>query len=130
MKSKLFLFAGTALLAGCATSEAPLPPVAVADAAPPVVAPPAPKPEIGAFGFDQAGMDTSVQPGNSFYKYANGTWDAKTAIPADKSNYGMFVALDDLSRQRTNTLIQEEQKNPNSRSTRSGPKSPPRKVCG
>jgi len=115
MKSKLFLFAGTALLAGCATSEAPLPPVAVADAAPPVVAPPAPKPEIGAFGFDQAGMDTSVQPGNSFYKYANGTWDAKTAIPADKSNYGMFVALDDLSRQRTNTLIQEEQKNPNSR---------------
>jgi putative endopeptidase len=115
MKTKLFLFAGTALLAGCATTEAPPPPVAVAEAPPPIVAPPAPKPEIGAFGFDETGMDKSVAPGNSFYKYANGAWEARTPIPADKSNYGMFVALDDLSRERTNTLIQEEQKNPDSR---------------
>ena len=50
------------------------------------------------FGFDAAGMDTAVQPGDNFYEYANGTWAKNTPIPADKSNYGMFTMLDDLSR--------------------------------
>ena len=59
--------------------------------------PPAPKPELGTFGFDTAGMDTSVLPGDNFYQYANGTWAKNTPIPADKSNYGMFTKLDDLS---------------------------------
>ena len=115
MKSKLFLLAGTALLAGCATTEPPAPaPVAVAEVAPPPAAP-APKPEIGEFGFDETGMDKSVAPGDSFYKYANGAWDARTEIPADKSNYGMFTMLDDLSRERTKTLIEEAARDPNSR---------------
>jgi len=115
MKRILIGLAATTALAGCTTNEAP-PPVAVAEAPPPVVeAPPAPKPEIGAFGFDESGMNKSVQPGDSFYKYANGTWDAKTEIPADKSNYGMFVALDDLSRERTKTLIEQSASDPNSR---------------
>src|SRR3546814_3529397 len=47
------------------------------------------KPEIGTFGFDLTGMDKSVQPGDDFYAYANGTWAKNTEIPADKSNYGM-----------------------------------------
>jgi putative endopeptidase len=115
MKSKLFLLAGTALLAACATTEAPAPVPVVAAETPPPAAAPAPKPEIGAFGFDETGMDNSVQPGNSFYKFANGTWEARTQIPADKSNYGMFVALDDLSRERTKSLIEEAAKDPNSR---------------
>jgi putative endopeptidase len=115
MKSKLFWLAGTALIAGCTTTEQPAPaPVAAAEAAPPPAAP-APKPEIGEFGFDETGMDKSVLPGNSFYKFANGTWEARTAIPADKSNYGMFTMLDDLSRERTKTLIEESAKDPNSR---------------
>lgn len=58
-------------------------------------------PEIGDFGFDMAGMDRGVKPGDDFYAYANGTWAKTTAIPADKSNYGMFTALADLSQQRT-----------------------------
>jgi putative endopeptidase len=74
MNSKLFWLAGTALIAGCTTTEEPAPaPVAAAEAAPPPAAP-APKPEIGEFGFDETGMDKSVLPGNSFYKFANGTW--------------------------------------------------------
>jgi putative endopeptidase len=116
MKSKLFWLAGTALLAGCATtSEEPAPaPVVAAEVAPPPAAP-APKPQIGDFGFDETGMDKSVLPGNSFYTFANGAWDARTEIPADKSNYGMFTMLDDLSRERTKTLIEESAKDPNSR---------------
>jgi len=76
-----------------------------ADAAPAPT--PAPAPTIGSFGFDTAGMDTSIAPGDDFYGYANGTWARDTPIPADKSNYGMFTALDDLSKQRTQEILEE-----------------------
>jgi len=64
------------------------------------------KPEIGKFGFDTDGMDRAVSPGESFYKFANGSWLAKTQIPGDKSNYGMFTALDDRSQDRTREIIE------------------------
>ena len=106
------LAAGTAL-ASCATQQPePAPVVPPAEAPAPA---PAPRPEIGSFGFDMAGMDTSVLPGDNFYQYSNGTWARNTPIPADKSNYGMFTKLDDLSRERTRTLIEESAKDPNSR---------------
>jgi putative endopeptidase len=60
-------------------------------------------------------MDTSILPGNNFYQYANGTWAKDTPIPADKSNYGMFTVLDDLSRERTKTLIEQSAQDPTSR---------------
>lgn len=72
------------------------------------------KPEIGTFGFDQAGMDKSVQPGDDFYAYANGTWAKNTQIPADKSNYGMFTALNDLSQTRTREILDTAKGDPNS----------------
>lgn len=63
------------------------------------------KPELGTFGFDTAGMDRSVKPGDDFYAFANGTWAKNTPIPADKSNYGMFTALGDLSQERTREIL-------------------------
>ena len=105
------LAAGTAL-AGCATQQpgpAPAPPLVETPAPAPV---PVARPEIGSFGFDAAGMDTTVLPGDSFYQYANGTWAKNTPIPADKSNYGMFTKLDDLSRERTRTIVEEAVKDP------------------
>ena len=72
------------------------------------------KPEIGDFGFDTTGMDKSVLPGNDFYAYANGTWAKNTAIPADKSNYGMFTALADLSQKRTQEILEAAKGDPNS----------------
>ena len=48
-----------------------------------------------------AGMDRNVAPGDNFYHFANGNWDRTTEIPADRSNYGMFTVLADLSRTRT-----------------------------
>lgn len=65
------------------------------------------KPKLGAFGFDTAGMDRSIKPGDDFYGFANGTWAKNTSIPADKSNYGMFTVLADLSRDRTHTILEE-----------------------
>ena len=114
---RVFAFAlATTALAGCATQQAPAPVAAapVAEAAP-APAPAAPKPEYGTFGFDTAGMDKSIAPGNDFYGFANGTWAKNTPIPADKSNYGRFTVLDDLSRERTRQIIEEQAKDPNSK---------------
>jgi putative endopeptidase len=112
----VFLAASTAL-AGCAASTAQLPPPPVqAEAAPDSPPPPtAPKPQYGTFGFDSAGMEKDVAPGDNFYQFANGTWAKNTPIPADKSNYGSFNILDDLSRERTRGLIEDQAKDPNSK---------------
>ncbi len=71
----------------------------------PAPAPAGPKAAIGAWGFDTKGMDTKVAPGNNFYEYANGTWLKTTKIPEDKSNYGEFTVLSDLSDTRTKDII-------------------------
>ena len=111
------LLAASTVLAGCATTPvvepmaAPAPEVAAA----PEAAAPAAKPELGTYGFDATGMDPSVAPGDNFYQFANGTWAKNTPIPADKSNYGMFTKLDDLSRDRTRGLIEDAAKDPSSR---------------
>ena len=69
-------------------------------------------PQIGRFGFDEAGMDRGVKPGDDFYAFANGTWAKTTEIPADRSSYGMFHRLQDLSRERTRAILEEARARP------------------
>jgi len=64
------------------------------------------KPEIAPWGFDEAGMDRSVLPGDDFLGYGGGTYLRQLEIPADRSNYGMFTKLRDLSQERTREIIQ------------------------
>ncbi len=68
------------------------------------------KPQLGDWGVDVQGMDLSVKPGDDFYKFVNGQWDAKTEIPADRSSWGGFAVLRDLSDQRTRAIIEESAK--------------------
>ncbi|MPT48602.1 MAG: M13 family peptidase [Sphingobium sp.] len=68
------------------------------------------KPTYGDYGFDTAGMDLSVKPGDDFYHHANGTWVKNTPIPADRSNFGAFNTLEDLSRDRTRAILEEASK--------------------
>lgn len=72
-------------------------------------------PELGTYGFDESGMDKSVAPGDDFYLFANGEWSKRTEIPADRSNYGMFTKLDDLSKERVKGLLEEAAKSPTSK---------------
>jgi putative endopeptidase len=60
---------------------------------------------FGTWGVDLAGMDTSVKPGDDFFKYVNGKWAATTQIPADKTGYGAFAILTDLSEARVHALL-------------------------
>ncbi len=69
-------------------------------------------PQLGTFGMDEAGMDKTKAPGKDFYAYSNGVWAKKTEIPADKSNYGMFTALDDLSKDRVKLVLEAAKDKP------------------
>jgi putative endopeptidase len=90
MKSKLFAFALTLTLAA--------PFVRAAD--PATATPPPAAQRYGTWGVDVTGMDRSVKPGDDFFKYVNGKWAATTQIPPDKSSYGAFAILGDLSEAR------------------------------
>ena len=61
---------------------------------------------FGTWGIDTAGMDTSVDPGADFFGYVSGTWAANTPIPADRSSYGSFLVLRDLSQERVRKLLE------------------------
>ena len=63
-------------------------------------------PRYGAWGFDTSGIDSSVKPGDDFYKWANGGWDARTEIPSDRTRYGNFDKLSELSEARTKAIIE------------------------
>jgi len=61
---------------------------------------------LGTWGVDLAGMDRTVKPGADFFGYVNGTWARTTQIPADRSTYGGFAVLRDLSEARVRKLVE------------------------
>ena len=61
---------------------------------------------MGSWGIDTAGMDKTVKPGDDFFAYVNGAWAKNTPIPADRSSYGAFATLRDLSEVRTRRLVE------------------------
>ena len=63
-------------------------------------------PVYGSFGVDLAGMDRTVAPGQDFNQFVNGVYVKKLVIPSDKSSYGMFNQLRDLSQDRTKGIVE------------------------
>lgn len=53
----------------------------------------------------RAGMDLSVVPGNDFFGYANGAWLKSAEIPPDRSSYGLFAQLSEVTDQRVAQLL-------------------------
>src|SRR5687768_3503313 len=101
---KQILLCGAAAL-GLAALAAPA--WSADQAAAPKAAASAKKPQLGTRGFDSAGMDRTIKPGDNFFDYANGNWVRTTEIPADRSSWGGFGVLRDLSDQRTRAIIEE-----------------------
>ena len=50
----------------------------------------APRPRAGVKPIDPANMDTTIRPGDDFYRYANGKWMEHNPIPPDESRWGAF----------------------------------------
>jgi putative endopeptidase len=86
---------GTVLVAAPALAE-PAAQAAIADNPPPV---------YGTAGLALSARDTSVKPGDDFDKYANGTWQAVTVIPADKAIVNGFDLVADITQKQLRTLI-------------------------
>lgn len=63
--------------------------------------------ESRALGIDPAAMDPSVDPGDDFYAYANGTWLKTAEIPPDRPSIGGFVIADQATEQQLEQLIAE-----------------------
>ncbi|MEQ1781858.1 MAG: hypothetical protein ABMA14_10890, partial [Hyphomonadaceae bacterium] len=63
MRSALLAGIASALLLSACGGEKPAAPAAPAEP---------PKAAVGAFGIDLAQMDTSVKPGDDFFRYVNG----------------------------------------------------------
>lgn len=52
-------------------------------------------------------MDTSADPAEDFFAYANGQWMETTEIPADKARYGAFTMLADKAREDVKAIVLE-----------------------
>ena len=66
-----------------------------------------PAQKSGISGIDQSLFSDSVSAGENFYLHANQKWLDATEIPADKSNYGIFTLLDDMTRAQVRELIEQ-----------------------
>src|SRR5678816_1457539 len=82
----------------CACSKEP---------APTAAAPSPPKPAYGSFGVDLAQMDTSVKPGDDFYRYVNGKWLDSFQIPADRSGYGTGTVVFEKTESDLHAILDE-----------------------
>ncbi|WP_303652567.1 M13 family metallopeptidase [Paludisphaera mucosa] len=61
-------------------------------------------------GVDPTGFDKSVRPQDDFFRYVNGGWMERTAIPPDKSRWGTFDQLIDESDAAIRAIVEETQK--------------------
>ncbi len=64
-------------------------------------------PPSGESPVERSHFDESVRPQDDLFEHVNGKWLQQTEIPADKSNYGSFTALADLSQERCNEMIKQ-----------------------
>jgi putative endopeptidase len=71
------------------------------------------RPVVTAQGLDVAGMDKSVDPGDDFFSYANGSWFKAAQIPADRPSYGAFDSIAEKVNARTAELIKRAGKSAN-----------------
>ena len=62
-------------------------------------------PRMGQWGFDMAGRDLSVSPGDNFSAYAGGAYIKNLVIPADRSSFGSFDTLRELSTNRMHAVL-------------------------
>jgi putative endopeptidase len=72
---------------------------------------PAPEPatpeiRTGVWGFDAAGEDTKIRPGDDFFRYANGGFLDALTIPADRSRFGIDYILATTAETRVRKILE------------------------
>jgi len=62
---------------------------------------------IGAFGIDMTSVDPSIDPGDDFFQYVNGTWINSNTIPDDRSTWGTNEMLIVKAEHDVRAIVQE-----------------------
>ena len=88
--------------------------LALAQAAGPLVADPLAAKRMGAWGFDLAGRDIAADPGKDFSRFATGAFADQLVIPSDRSRWGSFDELRELSDARSRAIIEAAAADPSS----------------
>lgn len=65
---------------------------------------------ISQTSIDKNNMDLSVNPGDDFYIYSNGTWIKNNPLPPDMGRYTAFDELIENNRKQINSLIEDASK--------------------
>ena len=63
-------------------------------------------PTYGAWGFDLAGRDPATRPGDDFFRYANGRYQDRLVIPADKPGWSLRLASTNQTEQNLRDILQ------------------------
>src|SRR5262245_26019784 len=69
-------------------------------------------PKFGRFGVDLTAQKAGVKPGDDFWAFANGAWDARTDIAADRASAGVAVTVTDEAEVNVRGILDEMAKNP------------------
>jgi endothelin-converting enzyme/putative endopeptidase len=66
----------------------------------------------GSFGVDLTSIEKTVKPGDDFWTYVNGGWDARTAIASDRPSAGSVIKLRDEAEVDVRMILDEMARNP------------------
>jgi len=55
--------------------------------------------------FITANMDSSVKPGDNFYKFVNGKWRENTVMPLTQAELGAFHDINELTEKRLHSIL-------------------------
>ncbi len=61
-------------------------------------------------GISVKNMDTTINPGDNFTAYVNGTWVKNTKLPADKASYGAGAIVNDKAQEDVKAIIENAAK--------------------
>lgn len=61
----------------------------------------------GKFGVQTQWIDPAAKPGDDFDAYVSGTWNKTAELPVDKTRWGAFIELRDLSEARVHAIMDE-----------------------
>ena len=65
-----------------------------------------------ASGLELANMDTTVRPQDDFFRFVNGNWINRTAIPADRGAWGSFNELSEFNNKAVLDVLKKAGENP------------------
>jgi len=68
--------------------------------------------KFGRFGLDLTSQKQGVKPGDDFWAYANGAWDARTEIAPDRPTAGVALTLVDEAEVNVRGILDDMGKNP------------------